>query len=205
MRSRFLLLVLGATAAAGALPAAVLAQGVSRPLYDPGSRLINLNALSRTISDTTGMALSIEAPPAADPEARLAQAGRAFAALAQVYAQLKVPAGVRDSARMIVGNPQFRVRSDLGGKPLAIYLDCGQDVYGLYADIAPVEMSLVTFLAPQGGSTIEVRTVLVARAVEIPRIRPNVRDCRSTTELEKRVYEMLVKALAKEGYRGSSE
>ena len=197
MRIPIGLLILAAAAAA---PGRALGQ-VIRPLYDPGSRTINLSAISRTVSDTMGVAFSIEAPAAEEREVRIAQAGRAFAALAQVYAQLKVPPDLRDSARMIVGNPQFRLRSDLGGKALPMYLECGQDVYGLYADIAPVQMSLLTFLTPLGGSTIEVRTVLLARAVDIPRIRPNTRDCRSTGELEKRIHQMLVKALAKEGYR----
>ncbi|MGQ0703657.1 MAG: hypothetical protein ACT4PM_11050 [Gemmatimonadales bacterium] len=197
MRTPICLLLLAA-AAAPAAPAQVI-----RPLYDPGSRTINLSAISRTVSDTMGLAFSIEAPTAEDREVRIAQAGRAFAALAQVYDQLKVPPDLRDSARMIVGNQQFRLRSDLGGKSLPLYLECGQDVYGLYADIAPVQMSLLTFLTPLGGSTIEVRTVLIARAVDIPRIRPNTRDCRSTGELEKRIHQMLVKALAKEGYRGT--
>lgn len=187
-------------AALAATPAPTLAQ-VARPLYEPGSRKVNLQALSRTVSDTMGLALSIEAPEAEDRQTRSAQADRVFAALAQVYAQLKVPPDLRDSARMVVGNQQFRLRSDLGGKPLAMYLECGQDAYGMYADIAPVEMTLLTFLSPLGGSTLEVRTVLIARAVDIPRVRPNTRDCRSTEQLERRIHQTLVKALANEGYR----
>jgi hypothetical protein len=158
--------------------------------------MVNLNALSRTVTDTMGIPLAIllPAPPS------WATVGRVFAAFAEAYAELKIPTEIRDSLHLQLGNPQFYRRFDLGGKSLSLYLDCGQDVDGIWAEIYRISISLVTFLTPKGGDSLEVRSVLLAQAVDIPKsIR--TKDCGSTGELERRLYQMALKSLAQEGYR----
>jgi hypothetical protein len=181
------------------LPLAAEAQE-TRPWYTPGSRMVNLNALSRSVTDTMGIALAIEMPGAMDSAARVVRVGRVFTALAAAYAELKIPTEIRDSARLMMGNPQFYRRSDLGGRTLALYLECGQDINGIFAEIYRISMSLVTFLTPGGGDDIEVRTVLLASAVDIPRAQPNTRECQSTGELERRLYQTMLKLLGKQGF-----
>ncbi len=182
-----------------ALPSSMLAQ--ERPWYVPGSRRLDLHALSRDISDTMGLMLGVVLPPLEPGRSRAGQVQRVLAATAQTYAALKIPVALNDSTRFMVGNEQFAVRSDLGGRSLAMYLECGQDVNGLWAEIYKISMAMVTFLTPGEGNTLEFRTVLVASAVEIPRAQPNSRECRTTQTLERRVYDMTLKALAKEGFR----
>ncbi len=126
-----------------------------------------------------------------------------LAAVAQAYGALKIPVSIADSTRFIVGNDQFSARSDLGGRSLAMYLECGQDVNGLWAELYKISMGMITFLTPGAGDTIELRTVLLASAVDIPRAQPNTRECRSTGMLERRIYDMTLKILAKEGFRAS--
>lgn len=183
---------------------ALSAQAQERPWYSPRSRLITLQGLAQSVSDTMGLALTLEAPAATDSATHVSRVGRVFSALAGVYASLKVATPVRDSGQLVVGNQQFIQRNDIGGRSLAMYLECGQDVNGLWAEIYRIRMTLVTFLTPTGQNDIEVRTVLIASAVEIPRALPNTRECRSTGQLERRVYDMTLKVLAKEGYKGTA-
>jgi len=179
------------------------AAGQDRPWYTPGARAVRLNELSRSMTDTMGIALTIAMPPAADAAARIARVGQVFAALAGVYAELKIPAEIRDSTRLMVGNPQFYRRSDLGGRTLAVYLECGQDINGIYAEIYRVSLSMVTFLTPGEGDEIALRTVLLASAIDIPRPPPNTAECGTTGELERRIYQMMLKALGKLGFSKS--
>ena len=177
-------------------------QAQERPWYTPRSRMLNLVGISGRVSDTMGLALLMEAPVATDSATHVNRLGRAFAAVAGVYASLKVATPVRDSGQMVLGNQNFVQRNDIGGRSLAMYLECGSDVNGLWAEIYRIRMTLVTFLTPSGVNDIEIRTVMMGTAIEIPRALPNTRECRSTGQLERRVYDMTVKALAKEGYRG---
>jgi hypothetical protein len=176
-----------------------------RPWYVPEGRRIELHGLSRNVSDTMGLVLGIVAPALAPGSSRAAQFQRVIAATAQTYRALKIPVTVSDSVRFIVGNDQFSARFDLGGRSLAMYLECGQDANGLWAELYKISMGLITFLTPGDGDTIELRTVLLASAVDIPRAQPDTRECRTLGSLERRIYDMTLKTLAKEGFRGAAE
>ena len=180
-----------------ALLATPLAAQTDRPWYSPGSRSLRLNELSKQISDTMGIALNLVMPTAGDAAGRFERGGKVFAALASVYNDLKIPAEIRDSSKLMIGNAKFFRRSDLGGKSLAAYLECGQDINGIYAEIYRISMSMVTFLTPAEGDEISLRTIVFATAVDIPRPPPNTAECGSTGELERRIYQMTLKALGK--------
>jgi hypothetical protein len=149
------------------------------------------------ISDSLGTLFIVVVPHLpGESGAKLAPSARVFSALAAVYADLKVPIPVRDSANLIVGNEKFSLRGDLGGKSLGIYLECGSDVNGVWAEIYPISTSLISLLTPMPADSVELRTVLFATAVNIPKPIPT-KDCRSTGELEKRLYRSLLKKLGK--------
>lgn len=180
-----------------ALLATPLAAQQDRPWYTPGGRAVRLNELSKQISDTMGIALNLTMPSAADAAGRFERVGKVFAALASVYNDLKIPADIRDSTKLMIGNVKFYRRSDLGGKSLAAYLECGQDINGIFAEIYRISMSMVTFLTPGEGDEISLRTIVFATAVDIPRPPPNTAECGSTGELERRIYQLTLKALGK--------
>lgn len=180
-----------------ALLAHPLTAQTDRPWYTPGARAIRLNELSKQISDTMGIALNLTMPAATDVAGRFERVGKVFAALAGVYNELKIPLDIRDSTKLMVGNVKFYRRSDFGGKSLAAYLECGQDINGIFAEIYRISMSMVTFLTPAEGDEISVRTIVFATAVDIPRPPPNTAECGSTGELERRIYQMTLKALGK--------
>ncbi len=180
-----------------ALLATSAAAQTDRPWYTPGARAVRLNELSKQISDTMGIALNLSMPPAADAPGRFERVGKVFAALASVYTELKIPADIRDSSKLMIGNAKFYRRSDLGGKSLATYLECGQDINGIFAEIYRISMSMVTFLTPGENDEISLRTIIFATAVDIPRPPPNTAECGSTGELERRIYQMTLKALGK--------
>jgi len=186
----FLLGLFLATAAGGAA-------AQDRPWYNPGSRMVNLHELAKSVSDTTGIPLVITMPPAADAAGRIGRVGQVFAALASAYVALKIPAELRDSGQLMLGNVKFQRRTELGGRSLALYLECGHDINGVYAENYPIALSLVSFLTPVGRDEIEVRTVLLGTAVDIPRAKPNTAECGTTGELERRIYQMTLKALGK--------
>jgi len=180
-----------------ALLAHPLVAQTDRPWYTPGARALRLNELSKQISDTMGVALTLTMPPATDAAGRFERVGRVFAALASVYNDLKIPAEIRDSSKLMIGNAKFFKRSDLGGKSLAAYLECGQDINGIFAEIYRISMSMVTFVTPGEGDEVSLRTIVFATAVDIPRPPPNTAECGSTGELERRIYQLTLKALGK--------
>lgn len=186
--------------AAGVLQSAS-AVAQARPWYSPGSRLVTLGGISRVVSDTMGTAYSLQSPAAADGAARMVHLRQVFGAVAAAYTALKIPLPVKDSTQLLLGNPEFYDRYELGGKSLALYLDCGQDINGSWAEIYRIQMSLVTFVTPKNTDEIEIRIVLLARAVDIPRAQPNYKDCRNTGELERRIFEAAAKPLTKMGFR----
>lgn len=192
-KTLFLYLSLGAALPAGA-------QDIHE-WYRPGSRVVAPGTLDRSISDTMGIPFAILLPARATEKSSFATAvGRVFAAMAAAYTELKIPTQIRDSAMLEVGNPGFYSRSDLGGRTLSIYLECGSDINGIWADIYRISMSLVTFITPIDADSVQVRSVLFARAVDIPKPQPT-RECGTTGELERRIYSLMLKNLGKEGYR----
>jgi hypothetical protein len=150
----------------------------------------------RSAMDTLGRAFIVVVPPVSGESAKLAPARRVFTALAAAYADLKVPTPLRDSTELLLGNEKFSMRGDLGGKSLAVYLECGSDINGVYSEIYPIATTLLSLVTPLPADSVEVRTVLVATAVNIPKPIPT-KDCRSTGELEKKLFQATLKKLGR--------
>jgi len=160
-------------------------------------RAILRSRAERSVTDTLGRAYYLVVPARlGEGGEKLPPAARAFSAVAGAYTDLKVPNPQRDSANLIVGNDNFSLRGELGGKSLAVYLECGSDVNGVYAEIYPINTSLITLVTPLPADSVEVRTLLFATAVNIPKPIPT-RECKSTGELEKKIYQSMLKRLAR--------
>lgn len=139
----------------------------------------------RVIADTMGMPLEVPGLP-----------GPAFAALAAVYEDLKIPAGVRDSAALEVGNEAFVRRGDVGGRRMSASLDCGDSFTGPRADAYRIDLSLISFLTPSAPDVTTLRTVLIGTAVNVTEGGRPTQPCYTTGELEKRIHQMVLKKLA---------
>jgi len=120
-------------------------------------------------------------------------AGRVFSALVAVYADLKIPTEIRDSAQLQVGNQTFDRRGDVAGRRLSAYLECGEDMMGPRADFNRIDISLISFIKPQGADAVILRSVMLANAVNVG-VRGTI-PCQSTGELERRIYDLVQKKL----------
>jgi len=138
----------------------------------------------RVVADTMGT--PVEVP---------SDAGRVFTTLAGVYAELKLPTEIRDSAALELGADGFSRRGDLGGRPLSIFFDCGQGVTGPFADFNQIDLSVVSFVTATGPASATVRTVVLGTAVKLTEGGSPTRFCSSTGELERRIHRLLMRKL----------
>ena len=178
------------------LPVGLEAQG-GTPLQGRTRIVVPRSLRDRSLSDSMGTPFIVRVPNRVTVNGeRLNAAGRVFAALAAAYTDLKIETTLRDSANLMVGNDAFSLRGGVGGKSLSIYLECGADVNGVYADIYRISTSMISFITPMPEDSVEVRTVMFATAVDIPKPIPT-KDCKSSGELEKRVFTSMLKKLTK--------
>jgi hypothetical protein len=122
-------------------------------------------------------------------------AARVFTTLGGVYAELKIPTEVHDSAALELGTDGFSRRGDLGGRSLSIFFDCGQGVTGPFADFNQIDLSVVSFVTPTGPASATVRTVVLGTAVKLTEGGSPSRICSSTGELERRIHRLLMRKL----------
>jgi len=139
---------------------------------------------ARVITDTMGTPYEV---PASAP--------KVFAALAAVYADLKVSTAIRDSAQLQVGNPSFTRRETIGGRQLSSYLSCGEGMTGPYADYYKIYLGLVSTLTPKTPGSVTLRTVLLAGAVNVTEGKHDPQPCESSGRLEARIHQMVLKKL----------
>src|ERR1041384_8299568 len=76
----------------------------------------------RVVADTMGTPFDVPYP-----------AARVFTTLGGVYAELKIPTEVHDSAALELGTDGFSRRGDLGGRSLSIFFACGRGVRSAFA------------------------------------------------------------------------
>jgi hypothetical protein len=141
--------------------------------------------VTRVITDTMGTPYEVPAP-----------AGRAFAALAAVYTDLKLTPELRDSAMLQVGNPSFYRRETVAGRQISTYLSCGDGMTGPYADYYRIYLSLLSTVTPLGSDSATVRTVLLGSAVNVTEGARQPMPCESTGRLEVRIHQEVLKKLS---------
>lgn len=122
--------------------------------------------------------------------------GRTYSALLSAFADLKLPAEVKDSAAGRVETNVFYRRGDLGGRQISTYLNCGDGVSGPYADEDRVYMIAMVTIAPKGPTGSTIRTVFLAGAVAVAEGARPTMDCRSTGRLELRLHKLVMQKAA---------
>ncbi len=181
MRNRWQLSALVLTL--GLMPLVERVQAQARPVIVVRS-LVGRGG--RVIADTMGKPYEIPA-----------EAGRVFSAVAAVYADLKIPVELRDSAALQIGNEAFVRRGDVAGRRMSAYLECGQGFTGPRADAYRIDLGLVTFVTPAGQDAANLRTVFLGTAVNVSEgASRSTQGCYTTGELERRIHQAVLKKLA---------
>ena len=114
--------------------------------------------------------------------------------LPAVFDQLQVEVTTVDSRSRVMGNAGYLARR-VEGKRLSIYLECGSDFTGPYANQHDVTLSLMVQLTNAPENETVVTTVVNASAK--PRAVSGTRlQCTSKRSLERRVVELIAEKLA---------
>lgn len=141
--------------------------------------------LTQVLTDTMGTPYDLPFPLA-----------RVYSALLGVYAELKIPAEVKDSAGGQVGSQMFYRQNTLGGRQISSYLSCGDGITGPNADYYRVYMNIWSTLVPKSDHAVVLRTAYLAGAVNVSEGSRQPMPCESTGRLEVRIQQMLLKKLA---------
>lgn len=137
--------------------------------------------ITTVVTDTMGTPYDVPFPPA-----------RTYAAVLSAFADLKIPAEVRDSALGRVESNVFYRRGDLAGRQLSTYLSCGDGMTGPYADNYRVYMVAMVSVTPKGEDHSTVRTIFLAGAVAVAEGARQPMACESTGRLEIRMHKLVL-------------
>ena len=141
--------------------------------------------ITTVVTDTMGTPYEVPFAPA-----------RTYAAVLDAFADLKIPAEVKDSALGRVESNIFYRRGDLAGKQLSTYLSCGEGMTGPYADTYRVYMVAMVTVAPKGDNRSTIRTIFLAGAVAVAEGARQPMACESTGRLEIRLHKQVLKRAA---------
>ena len=161
----------------GALAAPAAAQRSRVVIVVPGK-------LTREVSDTMGRPYEVPYP-----------VSRAYEALREVYAELKLPREVEDSAGAQVATQMFYRQGSLAGRQLSSFLHCGEAITGPIADTYRIYLNIWSTLVPQGRSDAVLRTVVFAGAVNVSEGSRQPLPCESRGRLELRIHQLLLQKL----------
>lgn len=141
--------------------------------------------ITTVVTDTMGTAYESPFTPA-----------RTYAAVLEAFANLKIPAEVKDSSEGRVESKVFYRRGDLGGKQLSTYLSCGEGITGPYADSYRVYMVVMVTVAPKPESGATIRTIFLGGAVAVAEGARQPMACESTGRLEIRMHKLVLQKAA---------
>ena len=161
-----------------ALAAPVRAQRTRMVVVVPGQ-------MTRVITDTMGTPYPVPFAP-----------DQVYRALLKVYAELKLPAEIKDSVKHSVESNMFYRQGTVAGKQISGYLSCGESITGPNADSYRVYMNMWTTVTPSAEDRAVIKTVLLAGAVNVMEGSRQPMPCESTGRLEVRIHQMVLKQLA---------
>jgi hypothetical protein len=139
--------------------------------------------LTKVLPDTLGKPYDVPFPPA-----------EVYHALLAVYAELKIPSEVKDSAAGEIASQLFYRQGSIAGRQISSYLSCGDSMTGPHADSHRVFMNIWSTLVPSGNGVI-LRTAYVAGAVNMSEGLRQPMPCESTGRLEYRIHQLVMKKL----------
>ena len=140
---------------------------------------------TQIIDDTVGTSYAVPYPPAL-----------VFKVLLTVYADLKLPTEVKDSAAFQIGSQMFYRQNSVAGKQISAYLSCGEGMTGPNADYYRVYMNIWSTITPEGKNGSTMRTAYLAGAMNVSEGSRQPMPCESTGRLELRLHQEVLKKLA---------
>lgn len=155
-------------------------------------------ATTRIESGTGTPSIELTTTPS-DPNAEFAIAAtpqQVWGALTVAYQELKVPVTTLSTESLVLGNPNFNVRRQLGGVRLSRYLNCGDRLGEPAADALQITMALRTQVtaAAAGGSTLH--TTVQASGTPLA-VSGNAITCSTTGGLERRIVALVQAQVAR--------
>ena len=117
-------------------------------------------------------------------------------ALPRVYAAIPIPIEHLDHTKLLLGNPNLKLRGKLGKVPLSRYLDCGSTQGGPSADSYEIQLSVLTQAQPADSASTIVSTAVQGLARPINFTGDYMR-CATTAGLETHIGKLLMQELAK--------
>lgn len=120
-------------------------------------------------------------------------------AIISVYDSLGIPIDYKNTEAGIVVAERFTVRRQLGKAPLSRYLDCGQGMNGVNANIYRITMVVATWLYPNQGPVSELRIAIVGSGQDMAGSNVQSVLCNSKGILEDELATLARKKIAMAG------
>jgi len=118
--------------------------------------------------------------------------------LPAVFAELEVPVTLRVQEERTIGNPEFRVRRQLGGVRLSRYLNCGDQLGNPNADNYQLTIRIIAQVLGGTGESARLMTVVDGSAKPVVGSGGPV-SCASSGNLEKRIVELVGERMKRPG------
>lgn len=143
--------------------------------------------------------------PAADPRIAMPEtmnpdelpfpADDVWRALPRAYDSLGIWLTLYDRRQRLIGNQGMQLRGKLGNTRLSKYIDCGDTQIGPSADSYEVNLSVITYVGvnSKGLATMTTRVASAARSLAFSQ---NYIRCRSNSEIEKRILQIVSARIA---------
>ncbi len=122
-----------------------------------------------------------------------------FAALREVYKELKLPLELDDPRDFRVGSFKLRMTVRLAGERLSNYFNCGRGMTGENADTWRLQIVMATFLRPAGPDETEIGTGMAANAQDMGGAAKDIVMCGTSGGLEARIARMVREKLGTQG------
>jgi hypothetical protein len=127
---------------------------------------------------------------AAPPEA-------VWTAVKQFYAGFEIPLSFEDRTVHHLGNQNFYKSREMGGHPMATWVNCGSGLTGDAAATDRIFMTSVTEVLPDGSGGTKLKTTFVATAQDLSQGSSYRIACASTGRFEQALSDQVKKSLGK--------
>jgi hypothetical protein len=117
--------------------------------------------------------------------------GPTFAALRDVYSELKLPKPTADSANGQLAVLRLVRTYTIGNERMSVYFNCGTGLTGANADTWRLTIALASYTQPAAGDSTTVSTGIVAQAEDMGGASKEPVMCGSTGLLETRIATMV--------------
>jgi len=113
--------------------------------------------------------------------------GQAFAAVRHVLDSLQIPIPIADSARGLLHNPAFTVRTRLAGKAMSRLMHCGTGMTGDYADTYRITIAYAVMIDPLPDGHSRLGIAMVSNGQHVAGVSTEAVMCGTTGVLEQTI------------------